>query len=112
MNGDRGDIAAIPFPFADKNTYKRRPVVVLTSPDRHGDIICLAVTSVPTSEHAVAITNDALTQGKLPKPSWIRCDKVFTLSVKTIVKTYGRLDAGVLNMARDGFCQYMGCRHS
>lgn len=40
-----GDLVLIPFPYSDLNAAKKRPVLVLTAPDRHGDFIALAVTS-------------------------------------------------------------------
>ena len=86
MTCKRGDLIGIPFPYSDLTTKKRRPVLVLTSPDRHGDFICLAVTSVPTVEVAVAIDQKSMEIGHLPMRSWIRCDKIFTLSENIIVK--------------------------
>jgi mRNA interferase MazF len=47
MTCSPGDLLLIPFPVSDLQTTKRRPVPALTSPDRHGDFIGLAVTSVP-----------------------------------------------------------------
>ncbi len=38
------DLVLIPFPYADLGSSKKRPVLVLTNPDRHGDFIALAVT--------------------------------------------------------------------
>ncbi len=50
-----GMLATIPFPYADMAVSKKRPVLVLTVPDRHGDFIGLAITSVPTEENALLI---------------------------------------------------------
>ena len=47
-----GDLVGIPFPYSDLTTKKRRPVLVLTAPDRHGDFMGLAVTSVETEASA------------------------------------------------------------
>jgi mRNA interferase MazF len=107
-----GNLVAIPFPYADENAYKRRPVMILAPPDRHGDIVCLAVTSVPMQINAVAITTEEMVEGQLPKPSWIRCDKVFTLNVNIIAKRYGKLGTQAFHTARDGFCRYIGCQSS
>jgi mRNA interferase MazF len=110
MTARRGQIVGIPFPYADLQTRKRRPVVVLTEPDRYGDFIAVAVTSVPTAVLAVPITNDDLSDGLLPKPSWVRCDKMFTLSQAIVVSHYGTLGAETLNAVLAVACPHLGCR--
>ena len=85
-----GDLVGIPFPYSDLKAEKRRPVVVITQEDRYGDFICAAVTSVPTAEFAVSIDNTCMKTGHLPRQSWIRCDKLFTLSKNVIVRQYGK----------------------
>lgn len=110
MTARRGQIVGIPFPYTDLQTRKRRPVVVLTEPDRHGDFIAVAVTSVPTAVLAVPITTDDLSDGVLPKPSWVRCDKMFTLSQATIVSRYGTLAAETLDAVLTVACPHLGCR--
>ena len=61
MSFSPADLVGIPFPYSDLKTEKRRPVLVMTPPDRRGDFICAAVTSVFTPELAVAIC-DALVE--------------------------------------------------
>ena len=85
------DLVLIPFPFADLGSSKKRPVLVLTSPDRHGDFVALAVTSAPHPEPAIPLTSADITDGTLPKPSWIRVNKVFTLSEQSIIKHVGKV---------------------
>jgi mRNA interferase MazF len=46
MTLDPGDIVLIPFPYSDLSSTKKRPVVVITAPDRFGDFIAAGVTSV------------------------------------------------------------------
>jgi mRNA interferase MazF len=105
-----GELVGIPFPFSDLATRKRRPVLVLTHPDRHGDFMGLAVTSVSTQEFAVGIDDKSLTEGHLPRPSWVRCDKIFTLSETNIVRTYGSLDSRVLGHITELLCTFLGCK--
>jgi mRNA interferase MazF len=79
MTCSPGDIAAIPFPYSDLTTRKKRPVLVITKPDRYGDFVGLAVTSVLSVEKSLAINEESLLTGKLPKESRVRYDKIFTL---------------------------------
>lgn len=41
MNYSPGDLVGIPFPYSDLKTEKRRPVLVMTHLDRHGDFTLL-----------------------------------------------------------------------
>lgn len=108
MNCKPGDLLFIPFPYSDLKSHKKRPVLALTAPDKHGDFIALAVTSVPTMEHALRIDNHALAEGQLPKESWIRFDKIFTLHQSSIVKTLGALVPTAIEAVLHGLCQRVG----
>ena len=99
----------IPFPFSDLSSAKRHPVLVLTPPDRHGDFVCLAVTSVPTEVDAVPITDADLDSGALPKPSWVRLDKVFTLAEAMAVRRFGQLSPRAMARVLEGLCRRLGC---
>ena len=103
MNIKPGDLVGIPFPYSNLKAEKRRPVLVLTQADRHDDFICAAVTSVPTAECAVAIDNSSMTTGNMPRQSWVRCDKIFTLSKSVIVRQYGSLRNEPLNNVREKY---------
>ncbi|WP_435549902.1 type II toxin-antitoxin system PemK/MazF family toxin [Desulfobacterium sp. N47] len=82
MSYSPSDLVGIPFPYSDLKTKKKRPVLVITHPDGYGDFICVAVTSVPTPEYAVAIDDASMSAGNLPRQSWIRCNKLFTLYMR------------------------------
>ena len=103
-----GDLVLIPFPFADLQSTKKRPVLVLTSPDRHADFIGLAITSVEQQHAAVQIGPANLAQGVLPKPCWVRFDKVFTLSESSIVKTFGAVTPHTVQAVLEGLCSVVG----
>ena len=108
MTCNRHDLVLIPFPYAELDSSKKRPVLVLTPPDRHGDFIALAVTTVPHPEPAVPLTTTDIIDGILPKPSWIRVDKVFTLSEQSIVKHVGKINAECVGRALKGLCGLVG----
>ncbi|MEO5335124.1 MAG: type II toxin-antitoxin system PemK/MazF family toxin [Magnetococcus sp. YQC-5] len=77
-----GDLVMVPFPFSDQDVAKKRPVLVLTLPDERGDFIGLAVTSVPTAQCALEVDINAIIAGSLPKRSWLRIDKIFSLNTR------------------------------
>jgi mRNA interferase MazF len=104
------DLVGIPFPYSNLKAEKRRPVLIITQQDRHGDFICAAVTSVPTAECAISIDDKCMEAGHLPRKSWVRCDKLFTLSESVIVKQYGTLDDNAFNRVREKTCSYLGCK--
>jgi len=103
-----GDLVLIPFPFSDLQSAKKRPVMVLTPPDRHADFIGLAVTSVAHPHGALPIETADLVEGTLPKACWIRFDKVFTLSESSIVKTFGTVSPQTLQRVLRGLCSVVG----
>jgi mRNA interferase MazF len=105
-----GELVAIPFPYSDLSASKRRPVLVLTFPDRHGDFIGLAVTSVRAEESAIAVDDGCMVSGHIPKTSWVRCDKVFTLSGTSIVKSYGMLKRDVMDRVMAVVCDHLNCK--
>lgn len=102
------DLVLIPFPYADLSSSKKRPVLALTAPDRHGDFIALAVTTVPQKEPAIPLTSGDIAVGTLPKPSWIRVDKVFTLSDQNIIKHIGKIKTECVGMVLKGLCSIVG----
>ena len=103
-----GDLVLIPFPFSDLQSTKKRPVMVLTSPDRHADFIGLAVTSVAQPHHAMLVGTTDLLEGTLPEACWIRFDKIFTLSESSIVKTFGAVSPQCLQRVLQGLCSVVG----
>jgi len=101
---DRGDLVLIPYPFTDLSTSKRRPVLALTPPDSYGDFIGLPVTSRPRPSQGIAIVQGDMVQGKLPAPSWIRTDRIVTLSAGLVIKVVGRVSDRIVTEAVEQFC--------
>jgi mRNA interferase MazF len=104
-----GDIVGLPYPFSDLSSRKKRPVLILTRADYRGDFMGLAITSVLTEDNSVSIENSDMKDGFMPKKSWIRYDKIFTLSTSTVVRRYGSIKEDVFSEVIKGLCQYIGC---
>lgn len=99
----RGEIVLIPVPFTDLSSSKKRPVIIVSS-DEHNllseDVICMAITSqIKGFDYEIIIGNNDMENGKLPKESCIRADKIYTLNKSIIVKKYGNLNLIKLNKA-------------
>ncbi|MBF0139967.1 MAG: type II toxin-antitoxin system PemK/MazF family toxin [Magnetococcales bacterium] len=103
-----GTLVVVPFPFADLSFKKKRPVLVLTFPDRYGDFIGLDITSVPTQESAMHLEPSDLISGALPLPSWVRLDKVYTLGVESITRGLAEVRPDVLVRIIRGTCEIVG----
>jgi mRNA interferase MazF len=104
-----GDIVLIPFPYSDLSSEKKRPVVVVTAPDRFGDFVAAGITSVEQPENAVELEVGSLLNGRLPKRSWVRTDKLFTLSTGNVVKHFGVLKPSAFQTMMSSICQTIGC---
>ncbi|MBF0098949.1 MAG: type II toxin-antitoxin system PemK/MazF family toxin [Magnetococcales bacterium] len=99
-----GDLVMVPFPFSNLEATKKRPVLVLITPDARGDFIGLAVTSVPTDNHSMEIGASAVLDGSLPKRSWLRLDKIFTLNVSRVEGMFARVAVPFRSQALQRLC--------
>jgi mRNA interferase MazF len=104
-----GDVVLIPFPFSNLQTAKKRPVLVFQSADFFGDMVCLAVTSRSNHQQSVPVYDDSFSDGVLPKPSWIRYGKIYTLNESVVIGQFGTLKKGVFDKICASFCQHFSC---
>lgn len=108
MTFERGELLIVPFPFSDLSATKRRPVLALTAPDDDGDFIGMPVTSRSHHRHALAILPTDLVAGALPARSWIRTDRVVTLNVSLVLRSFARLSAQTVAEAVRLLCVHLG----
>lgn len=96
----RGDIVLVSFPFTDLSSSKRRPALVI-SPDifnDHGqDLVLAAITSERPDDRFVALTENDFVEGALPKESFVKVAKIFTLHSTLILKRLCALRADRLS---------------
>jgi len=104
---EAGALVLLPFPFSDASSTKLRPVLVLTKPDEYGDFIGMAITTRSHHANTVALQNDSLLEGRLPKPSWIRVDRVVSLNASIVVKAFAKTKADVHRLAVSVLCEML-----
>jgi mRNA interferase MazF len=103
-----GALLLVPFPFTDLSSGKRRPVLALTAADIYGDFIALAVTSRTHHGLAIPLHIEDIDEGALPVASWIRIDRVVTLNVSLIIKSFATVNQDALCASQDALCQFIG----
>lgn len=108
MSFDRGSVVMLPFPFSDLSKAKNRPVLALSTPDAYGDFIALAMTSRAHHAHSLAVSPEDCLVAALPKPTWIRTDKVFSFNEALVVKVVGKLSDKLIQQALDKLCKVVG----
>ena len=103
----QGEIVVVPFPFSNLSGIKQRPVLILSKNsdnESSGDIITCAITSnIKISRYSVPIDNKSLIEGKIPKPSRIRVDKLFTIDQEIIKKKIARVDKETFEKVKNEF---------
>ena len=110
MDFEPGAIVLLPFPFSDLRTEKRRPVLLRSAPDGFGDFVGVALTSRGHHPNSVLLNPEDFAGAPLPRQTWARADKVFSLSVKRVTKQVARLNAAAVRRVRQSLCLHVGHR--
>ena len=90
-----GDVFWAPFPFADSDESKIRPVVVVADA-REGNemdwVVCSVTTQEPSSlSMAIRIFQTDLQEGSLDRASWARPNRLQTITETRFEGIIGRL---------------------
>lgn len=109
MTLKRCDVVQIPFPYSDLSRQKRRPVLLLTDEDGWGDFLAVAITSQPGHADAIALDNADFFKGQLPKPCWVRSQRLFSLNRQSVMTTLGSLRPEAFARIHHGICMNLGC---
>ncbi len=104
------ELITINFPFSDLTRSKQRPVLILTAADRNGDFICLSVTSNQGHPDSIRIEQSDMKDGTLPKTSFARFDKIYTLHTSLIRYRVGTLSEAKSQEIKAAYCNRLGCR--
>ena len=87
------DIVLIPMPYTDFSARKNRPALVIsrdTYNEASTDIMVVMITATRNRmPYDIAIGADDMADGTLPKTSFVRADRIFSIAQKLIVKPFG-----------------------
>ena len=109
MTLNPSDVIMIPFPYSDLKASKRRPVLVLQEVDRYGDFLAVAITTKQHHSSSAPLSATDFEAGSLPKASYVRLNKLYTLNTATVLFTCGKLGREAFNRIQAGICQHLGC---
>lgn len=85
----RGDIVLVSFPFTDLSSSKRRPSLVISPNgfnDQGRDIVLVAITSQTSAGNAITLRPEDCIDGELPKESFVKVAKIFTMHSTLVLK--------------------------
>lgn len=103
------DIVLLPFPFSDLSASKKRPVLILKTPNQQGDFLAIQITSQPGFDNALVLQQQDFALGLLPKISFVRPDKLVTLNTSLIVQRMGKLSDSAFARILHAICLTMDC---
>ena len=75
-----GDIVLTLFPYTDLTNAKLRPAVVVAEVTMGDWILCEIISSAHRRPENIAVSQQDMQTGRLRRASWVRPDRIFTLS--------------------------------
>nr|WP_320161578.1 type II toxin-antitoxin system PemK/MazF family toxin [uncultured Methanoregula sp.] len=87
----KGDIVVVPFPFSDLSNAKKRPALVIATPDGDDVILCQITSRLVSDRYAILIREDAFSSGSLRQDSNVRPSRIFTADKNIIQYIAGHL---------------------
>jgi mRNA interferase MazF len=88
----KGDIVVVLFPFSDLSNAKKRPALVLATPDGDDVILCQITSRLVSDRYAILIGEDHFSSGSLRQESNVRPSRIFTADKRIIQYTAGHLN--------------------
>ncbi len=88
-----GDVVVVPFPFSDFSQVQRRPALIVATMQGDDLILCQITSQARRDSHALSLTSEDFSSGKLKQDSFLRPNKVFTLDQNEVLYGVGRIHA-------------------
>ena len=87
----KGDVVVVLFPFSDLSSAKKRPALVLATPDGDDVILCQITSRLVSDRYAILISEGDFSSGSLRQDSNVRPTRIFTADKKIIQYSAGHL---------------------
>nr|WP_321353013.1 type II toxin-antitoxin system PemK/MazF family toxin [uncultured Methanoregula sp.] len=87
----KGDIVVVLFPFSDLSSAKKRPALVLATPDGDDVILSQITSRLVSDRYAILISEGDFSSGSLRQDSNVRPTRIFTADKRIIQYTAGHL---------------------
>ena len=103
----QGDIVLVEFPFSDGEGNKIRPALVIsnTSINHVDELILLPITGTDFNDGLGFRIYQNEVDAPMPKPSFIRMNKVASLDNRLIIRKINRLKISYLEQVIDSFIE-------
>ena len=85
----KGDVVVVLFPFSDLSRAKKRPALVLATPDGDDVILCQITSRLVSDRYAILIGEGNFLSGSLRQESNVRPTRIFTADKRIIQYTAG-----------------------
>jgi mRNA interferase MazF len=103
----KGDIVVVLFPFSDLSSAKKRPALVLASPDGDDVILCQITSRLVSDRYAILISEADFSSGSLRQDSNVRPTRIFTADKKIIQYIAGHLNDNTITAIIDRVVEIM-----
>lgn len=87
----KGDVIVFPYPFTDFSSNKRRPALVVATPEGNDLIVCQITSQVHFDKYSIKLSNFDFENGKLNLLSYIRPNKLISIDKNIILYKIGNL---------------------
>jgi mRNA interferase MazF len=87
----KGDVVVVLLPFSDLSSAKKRPALILATPDGDDVILCQITSRMVSDRYAILISEGDFSSGSLRQDSNVRPTRIFTADKRIIQYTAGHL---------------------
>lgn len=103
----KGDVVVVLFPFSDLSSAKKRPALVLATPDGDDVILCQVTSRLVSDRYAILIGEADFSSGSLRQESNVRPTRIFTADKRIIQYTAGHLKDTTITAIVDRIVEIM-----
>ena len=87
----KGDVVVLNFPFSDLSQTKRRPALVVATPQGDDVIPCQITSQARTDAYSILLEQSDFSSGGLNQTSRVRPNRLFTADEAIVVYRAGRI---------------------